>query len=65
MVTITQQNNTEKVKIIDLEIDNISRQTLLENLKTGGVVFTPNVDHIIKLQSDREFYRAYQQADYV
>ncbi len=65
MVTIIQQNNTKKIKIINLEIDNISHQTLLEKLKMGGVVFTPNVDHIIKLQSDREFYCVYQQADYV
>ncbi|GAB1543042.1 WecB/TagA/CpsF family glycosyltransferase [Scytonema sp. NUACC21] len=37
---------------------------LLEKLRFGGVVFTPNVDHLIKLQSDREFYRIYQEADY-
>ena len=57
--------STKKVKIINLEIDNISCETLLRNLKTGGIVFTPNVDHIIKLHSDREFYRVYQEADYI
>jgi exopolysaccharide biosynthesis WecB/TagA/CpsF family protein len=37
---------------------------LLEKLKAGGVVYTPNVDHLIKLQKDREFYRVYNAADY-
>jgi exopolysaccharide biosynthesis WecB/TagA/CpsF family protein len=37
---------------------------LLERLGYGGIVFTPNVDHIIKLQKDREFYRIYNTADY-
>jgi exopolysaccharide biosynthesis WecB/TagA/CpsF family protein len=29
-----------------------------------GVIFTPNVDHLVKLQSDREFYDAYRATDY-
>ena len=32
---------------------------------TEGVVFTPNVDHLVRLQKDREFYQAYLQADWV
>jgi exopolysaccharide biosynthesis WecB/TagA/CpsF family protein len=54
----------KRVNILNIAIDNISMRELLERLKTGGVVFTPNVDHLIKLQKDREFYRIYQNADY-
>ncbi|MGL6343587.1 MAG: WecB/TagA/CpsF family glycosyltransferase [Waterburya sp.] len=56
--------NPKRVNILDIAIDNISMQELLEKLATGGVVFTPNVDHLVKLQKDREFYRVYQEADY-
>ena len=30
----------------------------------GGIVFTPNIDHLMILQKDREFYNAYKMADY-
>lgn len=54
----------ERVDILNVPIDNCSMLELLEKLKTGGVVFTPNVDHLVKLQKDSEFYHVYQQADY-
>lgn len=54
----------EKVKILNVEIDNLSMEELLAKLKDGGMVVTPNVDHLIKLQKDREFYQIYQAADY-
>lgn len=54
---------TNKVNILNVFIDNLSRIELLEQL-TSGVVFTPNVDHIIKLQGDLEFIQAYGIADY-
>jgi exopolysaccharide biosynthesis WecB/TagA/CpsF family protein len=37
---------------------------LLERLKLGGVVFTTNVDHLMKLQKHQDFYDVYQDADY-
>lgn len=52
------------VEILDVEIDNISQSELLEKLKEGGVVFTPNIDHVVKLQSDLLFRKAYRFADY-
>ena len=52
------------VNILDVEIDNFSLHELLEKLKTGGVVYTPNVDHLIKLQKDPSFHDIYRQADY-
>ena len=52
-----------RINILNIEIDNLSKQELLNNLKSG-VIFTPNVDHIIKLQRDSEFLQAYSMSDY-
>ncbi|WP_416667283.1 WecB/TagA/CpsF family glycosyltransferase [Egbenema bharatensis] len=52
-----------KVKLLNVSVDNLSMAELLANLKQG-VIFTPNVDHLVKLQSDREFFEAYNSADY-
>jgi N-acetylglucosaminyldiphosphoundecaprenol N-acetyl-beta-D-mannosaminyltransferase len=53
-----------QVNLLNVNIDNITMLELLEKLRTGGVVFTPNVDHLMKLQKNLEFYRVYQEADY-
>lgn len=52
------------VDILNIPIQATTRLELLENLKEG-VLVTPNVDHIVKLQHDREFYEVYSRADYV
>lgn len=54
----------EKVQILNLSIDNYTFQGFLEEL-TEGVVFTPNVDHLMKLQKDKSFYDVYIQADHL
>ena len=38
----------EAVKVLNIDIQNITRQELLENLKEG-VLVTPNLDYLIKL----------------
>ncbi|BAZ06436.1 WecB/TagA/CpsF family glycosyltransferase [Calothrix sp. NIES-3974] len=53
-----------KINLLNISIDNLSTLELLEKLKTGGIVFTPNVDHLMKLQKDEEFYNAYNKATY-
>ncbi|NJL86658.1 MAG: WecB/TagA/CpsF family glycosyltransferase [Leptolyngbyaceae cyanobacterium SM1_1_3] len=53
----------KRVKILNVEIDNIDALDFLRQLK-HGVVFTPNVDHVMKLQEDEEFVQAYRRADY-
>lgn len=53
-----------QVNILNIPIDSIGMCELLDELKYGGVVFTPNVDHLMKLQKDLEFYQVYQDADY-
>lgn len=50
-------------EILNLHIDNLTFEDFLHAL-TEGVVFTPNVDHLMKIQKDRDFYEIYQQADY-
>ncbi|MEL7039002.1 MAG: WecB/TagA/CpsF family glycosyltransferase [Cyanobacteria bacterium J06592_8] len=53
------------VQILNVNIDNLSQRELLQKLgQEGGVVFTPNVDHLIRLQQDKEFYHIYQCSDY-
>jgi N-acetylglucosaminyldiphosphoundecaprenol N-acetyl-beta-D-mannosaminyltransferase len=51
------------IKLLNASIDNVTMLELLQKLNRG-VVFTPNVDHLVKLQSDREFFEAYNAADY-
>ena len=53
------------VNLLNVSIDNFSITELFEKLDCeGGVVFTPNVDHLIKLQNDRDFYEAYNKSNY-
>lgn len=53
------------VNLLNVSIDNFSITELFEKLDCeGGVVFTPNVDHLIKLQYDRDFYEAYNTSTY-
>ncbi|NEO99008.1 MAG: WecB/TagA/CpsF family glycosyltransferase [Symploca sp. SIO2E9] len=54
----------KKVNILNIYIDNMLQSEVLKRLKSG-VVFTPNVDHLVKLQKDTEFFRAYETADYI
>lgn len=53
-----------KSKILNIEIDNISMDELLAQLKKG-VLVTPNVDQIVKMQSDREYYEIVKKAEWV
>lgn len=50
--------------ILNIHVDNISLNDLLLTL-TSGVVVTPNIDHLMGLQKDQNFYDVYQKADYV
>ncbi|MBV9388011.1 MAG: WecB/TagA/CpsF family glycosyltransferase [Chroococcidiopsidaceae cyanobacterium CP_BM_ER_R8_30] len=53
----------KRVNILNVCLDNLSMTEVLEQLKSG-VVFTPNVDHLMKLQKDSDFLKAYNDADY-
>lgn len=52
------------VRILNININSIYRNDLLSKMEEG-VVFTPNLDHLVKLQKDREFYDAYKKADWI
>lgn len=54
----------DKTRILNIDILNTTQRELLERLDEG-VLITPNVDHLMKLQHDREFYDLYQQAEWV
>ncbi len=53
----------DSVKILNVQINNTSMQEMLDNL-AQGVVLTPNVDHLMKLQHDLDFFHIYESADY-
>ena len=53
----------DKVKILNVEIDKISQEELLAQLKRG-VLVTPNVDQIVKMQKDRKYYDIVRRAEW-
>ena len=50
----------KQVNLLNVDIDNLTMVELLEKLKFGGVVFTPNLDHLMKLQKNYDFYLEYK-----
>ncbi|MCM1312626.1 MAG: WecB/TagA/CpsF family glycosyltransferase [Bacteroides sp.] len=54
----------ETTRILNAEIQNITSAELLEKLHRG-VLITPNVDQMVKLQNDREFYQLVRKAEWV
>lgn len=52
-----------KCRVLNIEIDDISPEELLHKFN-GGMLVTPNIDHLVKLQRDHDFYQCYQQAAY-
>ena len=52
------------VRILNVEILSTSLADLLASFKEG-VLLTPNVDHLVRLQHDKEFFDTYANANYV
>lgn len=52
------------LNFLNVSIDNLTMPELLEQLKQGGAVYTPNVSHLLRLQWDKEFYRIYKEAEF-
>lgn len=52
------------IKILNSNILSLTQTDLLNQLQRG-VLITPNLDHLVKLQHDREFYEVYRQAEWV
>jgi exopolysaccharide biosynthesis WecB/TagA/CpsF family protein len=57
-------NTVPKQRLLNLELDNITMTECLQSV-TGGTIYTPNIDHFVLLQKDKEFYQAYKSANYV
>ena len=45
------------VRILNVDILSITQDDLLPRLKKG-VLITPNIDHLVKLQKNKAFYDA-------
>lgn len=52
------------IHILNMDILSITQSDLLFRF-TEGSLYTPNLDHLIKLQHDKEFYDIYQRAEWV
>lgn len=61
-VIVKEDKNT--YKLLNIKLNNHDFNGFLDSLKYG-VVVTPNVDHLITLQKDEEFYRCYKQAEHI
>ena len=58
------KSDLERIKILNTEIVAATQEELLGNLQQG-VVVTPNIDHLVKLQQDGELYALYRQTEWV
>ncbi len=54
----------DSIQILNIDILSITQKELLINLKKG-ILITPNIDHLVKLQKDKKFYDIYQQAEWI
>lgn len=52
-----------RIEILNVALDNISQDELLKKLEKG-VLVTPNVDQIVKMQSDFEYYDIVRRAEW-
>lgn len=53
-----------KSNILNVSILKISKNSVLEKMNSG-ILFTPNLDHLVKLQKDNDFWIAYKNAEWV
>lgn len=53
-----------RLNFLNVSIDNLTMVELLDQLKQGGAVYTPNVSHLLRLQWDKDFYDIYQEAEF-
>lgn len=62
----------DKIRLLNIDALCITQDELLNGLDNNikglggnGILITPNLDHMVKLQSDEEFYRCYREAEWV
>ena len=60
-----------RIKILNTEVDNLTMDEAIQRIeqlilsKKPSYVVTPNVDHIVKLEEDKEFQDVYKEADLI
>ena len=60
-----------RIKFLNTEVDNLTMNEAVQKIeqlilnKKPSYVVTPNVDHIVKLESDKEFQEVYKEADLI
>ena len=54
----------ETTRLLNIDIQCITQDELLRNM-TEGVLYTPNVDHMVELQKNKALYDAYQEAEWI
>lgn len=55
---------TDTIDILNIPVRAVTQAELLNRLDSG-VLVTPNLDHLVKLQTDEEFYRVCREAEWV
>lgn len=60
-----------RIKFLNTEVDNLTMNEAVQKIeqlilnKKPSYVVTPNVDHIVKLETDKEFQKVYKEADLI
>lgn len=60
-----------RIKFLNIEVDNLTMDETINKInelilmKKNSYVVTPNVDHIVKLEHDKEFKEVYDNADLI
>lgn len=60
-----------RIKFLNTEVDNLTMDEAVQRIeqlilsKKPSYVVTPNVDHIVKLEEDKEFQDVYKEADLI
>ena len=52
------------INVLNIKIADTTEDELLNKLQYG-ILYTPNFDHLFKLQRDRELYESYERANWV
>ena len=61
----------ERVKLLNTEVDNLTMDEAVQRIEElilrgkPSYVVTPNVDHVVKLETDNEFQQVYKEADLI
>lgn len=71
MQNSTENRITNRIKFMNISIDNVTMKEALKEidrlirLQKNSYVVTPNVDHIVKLEKDKELQEVYDNADLI